>query len=260
MLLKDRVAIITGGARGIGKGITLKLAEEGCTTVIADLTVGAAESAITDVKKGGGEALFVQCDVTNTIQVDTMVCQTVSRFGRIDILVNNAGVATEPKFFVEVSDEEWDKVLNVNLKAAFLCSRSVTPYMKEKGYGKIVNISSIGALNPPVPSITYAASKAGLLGLTVDLALELARFNICVNVVLPGLVDTPLWDSVIPPGTDRSTFFSAAANALSIPLERVGTPEDVGNVVLFLASELSAYITGERISVTGGHPYRFMPE
>lgn len=257
MLLKNRVAIITGGARGIGKGITLKFAEQGCATVIADMAAEEAEKTMAEAKERGGKALFIQCDVTNKRQVESMVDQAVDKFGGVDILINNAGTGA-PKSFLQVSEEEWDRVLDINLKAVLFCCQAVVPVMIARGYGKIVNISSIGALNPPMPNVPYSASKAGLLGLTRDLALELAPFKICVNAILPGLVDTPLWDNVIPKEANREMFFSGVAKTMAIPLERAGTPEDVAGAVLFLSSELSAYITGEQFPVAGGHPWRFV--
>jgi NAD(P)-dependent dehydrogenase (short-subunit alcohol dehydrogenase family) len=257
MLLMHRVAIITGGARGIGKGIAIKFAEQGCAVVIADVATVEATDTVAEVTDKGGKALFIQCDVTDKSEVERLVSQAVDRFGGVDVLVNNAGTGA-PMSFLKLSEEEWNRVLRVNLTSVFLCCQAVAPVMKEKHFGKIINISSIGALNPPLPNISYSTSKAGLLGLTRDLALELAPYKICVNAILPGLVDTPLWDTVIPEGADRKTFFSGVAKALAIPLERSGTPEDVAGAALFLASEFSAYITGEQIPVAGGHPWRYM--
>jgi NAD(P)-dependent dehydrogenase (short-subunit alcohol dehydrogenase family) len=252
MLLKNRVAIITGGVRGIGKGIALKFAEEGCSVVVTDI-IDAGET-IKEISDKGADASFIQCDVTRADEVAALVSRTIERYGKVDILVNNAGIGPQPRFFCEVPEDEWDRVLAVNLKAAFLCCKAVVPHMQERKYGKIVNISSLVAVMPLMPNVHYTASKAGLMGLTADLALQLAPFNICVNAILPGLVATPLWDSVIPSGTPKEAFFDGVARAMAIPMQRAGTPEDMARVALFYASYLSDYVTGDRVIAGGGSP------
>jgi NAD(P)-dependent dehydrogenase (short-subunit alcohol dehydrogenase family) len=253
MLLSDRVAIITGGARGIGRGIALKFAEEGCTTVIADLSVTEGNKTVQEILGQGGKATFSQCDVSDSSQVNNTIDQTIKKCGIVDILVNNAGIGVIPKSITDVSEEEWDRVLAINLKGVFLFCKAVVPCMKEKRYGKIINVSSLGAIAPPAPNINYSAAKAGILGLTLDLALELAPFNITVNAILPGAIRSDIWDPIIPPGVNKDDFFAEVGKTVA-PMQRVGTPEDIAGAALFLASELSAYVTGDRIIVGGGAP------
>jgi 3-oxoacyl-[acyl-carrier protein] reductase len=253
MLLLNRVAIITGGARGIGRGIALKFAEEGCSVVITDVLTEEAKRTAEEVHNKGREGIFVKCDVSNSGQVQGMVDQVIKKFGKVDILVNNAGVGGVPKSIIEISEEEWDRLLSINLKGYFLCCKAVVPHMKNKAYGKIINISSMAAISPPAPTIHYSAAKAGVLGLTLDLALELAPFNICVNAILPGAIPTDMWNLAIPPGINKEDFFKEVGKMAS-PMQRVGTPEDVAGVALFLASDLSSYVTGDRILVGGGAP------
>lgn len=256
-MLSNRVAIITGGARGIGKGIALKFADEGCSIVIADVLVNEAGKTVEQISQKGREAIFVQCDVSKSRQVQDLVDQTINRFGKVDILVNNAGIAGAVKSIVDVSEEEWDRLLAINLKGVFLCCKAVVPYMKKKGYGKIINISSSAAVAPPAPVIHYSASKTGVLGLTRDLALELAPLNICVNAILPGVIPTDIYDDlqVFPPGVKKEDVF-AEMGKMFAPMQRLGTPEDIAGAALFLASDLSAYVTGDRIIVAGGYPLK----
>ena len=257
MLLSNRVAIITGGARGIGRGIALKFADEGCSIVISDVLANEAEKTVEEISQKGRETIFVQCDVSNSRQVQDVVDQTISRFGKIDILVNNAGIAGAIKSIVDVSEEEWDRLLAVNLKGVFLCCKAVVPYMKKRGYGKIINISSSAAVAPPAPLIHYTSAKTGVLGLTRDLALELAPLNICVNAILPGLIPTDMYDNlqVFPPGVNKESVFAEMGKMIA-PMQRAGTVEDVAGAALFLASDLSAYVTGDRIIVGGGYPLK----
>jgi 3-oxoacyl-[acyl-carrier protein] reductase len=253
MLLSNRVAIITGGARGIGKGIALKFAEEGCSVVITDVLLEEAKKTVEEILKKGRDGLFIPCDVSASRQVQEMVAQVMHRFGKIDILVNNAGIGGVPKSIIDVSEEEWDRLLSINLKGVFLCCRAVVPHMREKRYGKIVNMSSMAAIAPPTPNINYSAAKAGVLGMTLDLALELAPFNICVNAILPGAIPTDMWNPLLPPGINKEDFFAEVGKSVA-PMQRVGTPAEVAGAALFLASDLSSYVTGDRILVGGGAP------
>jgi 3-oxoacyl-[acyl-carrier protein] reductase len=252
MLLSNRVAIITGGSRGIGKGIALKFAEEGCSVAIVGRTDRGRET-LEEVAKKGRDVIFIQCDISDSSQVRDMVDQVIGEFGKVDILVNNAAMAAVPKCIDDISDEEWDAILDVNLKGAFLCCRAVVPRMKEKRYGKIINVSSLAAIFPIATEIHYSAAKAGLVGLTINLAAELAPYNICVNAILPGITDTDALDAVIPPGLDKYTFLSEQVKQV-VPLQRLGTPEDVAGAALFLASDLSGFVTGDRMIVGGGCP------
>jgi NAD(P)-dependent dehydrogenase (short-subunit alcohol dehydrogenase family) len=253
MLLSNKVAIITGGARGIGKGIALKFAEEGCAVAIVDILEKEAKQTLVELSERGTEGIFVKCDLTKSGQVPDMVDKVISKYGNIDILVNNAGRFGLPIPVTDLAEEEWDRSIDLNLKGVFLSCKAVIPYMIKKRSGKIINVSSIGALYAGPSNPHYHAAKGGILSLTVDLALELARFGICVNAILPGAIRTDLWKPYIPPGTDEDKYFQELAKNL-IPLQRVGTPEDVGRAALFLASELSDYVTGDRIIVGGGLP------
>jgi NAD(P)-dependent dehydrogenase (short-subunit alcohol dehydrogenase family) len=250
MLLTNKVAIITGGARGIGRGTALKFADEGCSVIIADVLEEQAQKTAAEVALKGRKSLAVKCDVTNSQQVHKMVAEVIQQFGKIDILVNDAGAMFGTFAAENLPEEHWEKVFNLNLKSDYLCAREVIPYMKAQKYGKIVNLSSIGALYPPGPSLAYAAAKAGVLGLTVALALELGAFNITVNAILPGAIPTDFWN--LPPTVDIEAVKKNVGKG--ILMQRVGTPEDVARVALFFASELSDYVTGSHLIVGGGQP------
>jgi 3-oxoacyl-[acyl-carrier protein] reductase len=250
MLLANRTAIITGGARGIGRAIALKFASEGCTTVIADIRADEAAATIKQISSQGSDGLFIPCDVSISSQVQNMVEQVITKFGKIDILINNAAISPSENSIVDITEEEWDKVLTVDLKSVFLCCKAVVPYMKEKKYGKIINVSSLAAICPAPFMADYAAAKSGVVALTQSLALELASFNICVNALLPGITRTELHDSVIPSGMTRDEHFARAEKI--VPMHKIAKPEEIAGVALFLASELSSYVTGDRILVAGG--------
>ena len=252
MLLENRVAIITGGTMGIGKGIALKYAEEGCSVAIIGRT-DRGNKTLAEITEKGYQAMFVRCDISDSRQVNDMVNQVINKFGKVDILVNNAALAATPKPLTDISDEEWATILSVNLTGQFFCSRAVLPYMKEKKYGRIINISSLAAVAPLAAEAHYSAAKAGLLGLTIDMAFELAPFNICVNAILPGITDTEALDNVIPPGQNKHDFLSDQIKSV-VPLQRMGTPQDVAGVALFFASALSDFVTGDRVMVAGGSP------
>ena len=256
MLLANRVAIITGGARGIGRGIALKFAEEGCSVVIADLLMAEANKTLSDILNKGRKGLAIKCNVANSSQVKQLVDTVIEEYGKVDILVNNAAFGPPTRSFADIPDEEWDKAIAVNLKGVFLCCKAVIPHMKEKGYGKIINISSGQAVSPALPMAHYAASKAGVLGLTSDIALEYAPYGICVNAIMPGPIRTELWDSVIPPGANKDEFFDQMGKRV-VPMKRVGMPEDIASVALFLASDLSKFVTAAQIHVGGGLPLRY---
>jgi NAD(P)-dependent dehydrogenase (short-subunit alcohol dehydrogenase family) len=256
LLLKDKVAIVTGGAMGIGRGIALKFAEEGCAVVVADISEAEGIKTANDLSRQSKDSFFVSCDVTSSNQVQELVNKSINKFGKVDILVNNAGgvpQVIQGGSIVDITDQMWDTFLNLNLRSAFFGCRAVVPYMKEKKYGKIINLSSIGAIQPSASVIHYHSAKAGILGLTHNLAFDLAPYNVCVNSIMPGPIRTPFWEPVTRGIPDKDAFFSALAKT-NVPMERIGTPEDVAGAALFLASELSAYVTGENICVAGGIP------
>ena len=256
MLLKDRVAIVTGGAKGIGRGICLKFAQEGCDLVINALHIEGARKVADEVKGMGRRSLAVAADVSNSAQVNDMVAQTIKTFGKIDILVNNAGgISAAGEGTIEnITEEDWDRIIDINLKGQFLCCRAVVPHMKKNKYGKIVNVSSMGAIHPPAPIVHYHSAKGGVLSLTSNLAFELARFNITVNAILPGPVHSEFFNELLKgaPDKEKEEFFAMLAKR--VPMQRMGTPEDIAGVALFLASELSSYVTGEAICAGGGLP------
>jgi len=254
MLLKDKVAIITGGAKGMGRGMALKFAEEGCAVVIADIAIKEAEEAVAEIKKKGGNALAIKCDVTSGQQVSETVDKVVKKFGKIDILVNNAGGIAAHTPVEDLTEEAWDKVFALNLKSDFLFCKYVVPHMKKRKYGKIINFSSIGAVQPPAHEIHYNTAKAGVIGFTTDLANALAPLGINVNCILPGPIRTNFYDAMVGKMSekDRDNFFNMLGK--KVPLQRVGTPEDIAGAALFLASELSAYVTGHALYVAGGLP------
>jgi NAD(P)-dependent dehydrogenase (short-subunit alcohol dehydrogenase family) len=177
MLLSDRVAIVTGGAKGIGRGIALKFAAEGCKVAVSDISMNEANATVAEIIKKGGQGVAIECNATSGKQVSEMVNQVINRYQKIDILVNNAGGLPSTAPVEDMSEEEWDNVIALNLKSAFLGCKYVVPHMKAKRYGKIVNISSLGATVPPTSNVHYHSGKAGVLGLTVDLAIGLAPFN-----------------------------------------------------------------------------------
>ncbi len=260
MLLENRIAIITGGAKGMGRAIALKFADEGCSVVVADISIKEADETIDGVIKRGREGMAVNCDVSNAGQVRQMVEKTIKKFGKIDILVNDAGGSVGPGSLEDMTEEIWDKTLALNLKSDFLCCQAVVPYMKAKGYGKIINVSSLGAVYPPTHAVSYHAAKAGILGLTYDLATALAPFNIRVNAIMPG----PTWTDFIRKSIKSPKDQEIAVSTMGkrVPLQRVGEPEDIAGPALFFASPLSDFITGAALPVAGGLPFesRFIQE
>lgn len=256
MLLKDRVAIVTGGSKGIGKAICLKFAGEGCEVVVNARHIEDARKVADDVKALGRKSLAIAADVSDSKSINDMVARTIKEFGKIDILVNNAGgISLAKEGSIEhTSEEDWDRIVGINLKGQFLCCRAVVPYMKKNNYGKIINVSSMGAIHPPAPIVHYHSAKGGVLGLTSNLAFELAHSNITVNAILPGPIRTEFFTEMLKEMTEEEgkAFFKMLDN--KVPMGRMGLPEEVAGVALFLASELSSYVTGEAINVGGGLP------
>jgi len=241
--LKGKVAIVTGGAQGIGKSIATQLALAGANVVIADVMEEKAESTAEEISQKGNEAISIGVDVSSLSSVEEMVKKTLDKFGRIDILVNNAGV-TRDALIMRMKEEDWDLVLDINLKGAFNCIKIVSPVMMKQKCGKIVNIASIVGINGNAGQANYSASKGGLIALTKTCAKELASRQINVNAVAPGFIQTSM--------TERLPAEVKEKLSSQIPLGKIGKPEDVARAVLFLVSEKSSYITGEVIKVDGG--------
>ncbi|MBN2075504.1 MAG: SDR family oxidoreductase [Dehalococcoidales bacterium] len=255
MLLENRVAIISGGAKGMGKSMAFKFAEEGCSVAIADISINEARENISEIKQKGGNGLAIECDITRIDQVKEVVDKVLKEYGKVDILVNNAGGMPETPPIEDITEEEWDKVFALNLKSDFFFCKYIVPQMKERKYGKIINLSSIGAISPPAHAIHYNTAKAAIIGFTYDLARALASYNICVNAILPGPVRTSFYDRTIGSWTeDQKDEFFKNIGQNNVPMKRVGTPEEIAGAALFLASEMSSYVTGETILVAGGLP------
>ncbi len=240
---KDKVAVVTGASRGIGRSISLALAAEGAKIVAVDLNIEDTEKAAQEIRALGAEALAVQGNVTVADDAERMIDAAVEKFGRVDILVNNAGI-TRDGLLLRMKDEDWDAVLGVNLKGAFICSRAAAKVMAKQRSGRIINIASVVGQMGNAGQANYCASKAGLIGLTKSNARELAKRNITVNAVAPGFIATAM--------TDALSEKVRQELAAQIPLERLGTAEDIANAVVFLAAERSGYITGQVIGVNGG--------
>ena len=255
--LKDKIAIITGARQGMGRTHALILAKAGAKVVVSDISQEDCQKVVEEIEKQGGEGLAIRCDVSKKEEVDDLVKKTVEKFGKIDILVNNAGIC-QFKPFLELTEEEWNRTLDINLKGYFLCAQATakemakqkSPKNKTTGQaGVIINIASvamgqqgIGMLN----IVHYCASKGGIVGMTEALAVELAPYNIRVNAISPGMIETPMISSV---KQDPKTMETTLAR---IPMHRAGKSEEVSNLVLFLASDESSYMTGSTIVVDGG--------
>lgn len=240
---KGKIAVVTGASRGIGRSISLALSAAGATIVAMDMDQAATEAIVAELKAAGGNAIAVVGNVTVPADAEKMIEVAVKEFGRVDILVNNAGI-TRDGIFLRMKDEDWDAVLSVNLKGAFLCSRAASKVMAKQRSGRIINIASIVGQMGNAGQANYCASKAGLIGLTKSNARELAKRNITVNAVAPGFIATAMTDAL-------SDKVKAELTA-QIPMERLGSADDIANAVLFLASETAGYITGHVLSVNGG--------
>ena len=244
MSFNNRTAVVTGGSRGIGKAICLCLAKQGVNIALcyAGNSARAAET-VAECEALGVKALAVRCDVSNGAQVQALMDAAVKEFGRIDILVNNAGI-TRDKLLMTMKEEDFDAVINTNLRGTFLCMKAVTRIMMKQRYGRIVNLSSIVGVHGNAGQVNYAASKAGVIGMTKSLAKELASRGVTVNAVAPGFIDTDMTAAL--PENAKAALLS------SIPAGTLGKAEDVANAVAYLASDEAGYITGQILGVDGG--------
>src|SRR6266550_7169550 len=265
--LSGRVALVTGGSRGLGRADALTLARAGADVVVADLLVESelsedtdrygplatiarrqglvhTEETVEEIRDMGRRALAVRCDVTERAEVDAAVARAVEELGSVDILVNNAGTLDHAAQFQKQSPELWERDLRVNLTGAFNCAQAVWPHLRERGWGRIVNMASVAGTLGGFGQASYAATKAGLLGLTKSLALEGARHGITVNAIVPGIIGTEAFSFGNPEMNERMVKRTA--------LRRVGEPQDIANAIAFLCSDLASYITGVGLNVSGG--------
>jgi len=247
--LDGRVAFVTGAGRGIGAATALRLAEEGARVALADLDLAGCEQVAAEINKPGSEAIALECNVADAAMVQSAIDTTAGRFGRLDILVNNAGVTRDNLLF-KMSDDEWETVMNVHLKGAFLCSRAAQKYMVEQKYGRIVSLSSTSALGNR-GQVNYSAVKAGLQGFTRTLAIELGPFGVTANAVAPGFIDTEMTRATARrQGLDPDQVIAQASKTIAV--RRVGQPRDIANVICFLCSDEASYVSGQVIYVAGG--------
>ncbi len=246
MLLRDKVAIVTGAAQGIGESVALHFADEGAHVAVCDLNLDGAEEVANKIRDRGRRAIAIRVDVSKVADVQAMVDETLKEFGRIDVLVNSAGILKH-SLFLEMSEEDWDKIMEVNAKGTFLAGQAVAKVMVKQGSGKIINISSCSGKKPTLKEAAYCASKSAVIGLTRVMALELGQYGITVNAILPGATDTPMVRTTFltSPEVEREWIEKTA-------LKRLGKPEDQAKVAVFLASHLADHITGESIVVSAG--------
>jgi 3-oxoacyl-[acyl-carrier protein] reductase len=238
------VAVVTGAGRGLGEAIARRFADEGAAVLINDMDAATAAATVAQIEQGGGRAAALVGSVTEEATVQALMARAVETFGGLDILVNNAGI-TRDKLLKDMSVEDWDAVLNLNLRATFLCCKHATPTMVARGWGRVINMSSRAHLGNK-GQVNYSASKAGVIGLTRSLSMELGKFGVTANCIAPGIIATPGVTSL--PHYDRLVERVAP----TLPIPRLGKPEDVAGVAAFLASDDAEYITGETIHVSGG--------
>ena len=245
MKLKNKIAIVTGSGRGIGKSTALELAKEGAKVVVSDIDIKECQNVCDEIKKIGSDAIAVKCDISKKSDVDAMIKKTMQKFQKIDILINNAGVVlTKP--FVEMTEKDWDFVLDINLKGVFLCTNAVVKQMIKQKSGKIISVASIAGEVGFMNTSAYCASKAGIINLTRGLALELSPHNINVNAIAPGVIATKMTEDMLKDKKTKEVLLA------STPLGRVGQPEEIGKAAVFLASDDSNFITGHTLVVDGG--------
>ena len=239
--LEGQVAIVTGGTRGIGKGICEVFCREGATVALWDVLDGT--ETVNEIKQNGGKIFFQKVDVTDQNSVNNAIDEIIKEHGKIEILINNAGIIRD-RSFLKMSEEEWDSVMNVNLKSLYVVTRAVIPYMKENGYGRIVSASSINGTAGAFGQTNYCATKAGISGFTRALCKEVGRFGITANAVAPGFIQSAMTDSMPEEVIN--------AGIKMIPVGRIGTAEDMGHAYLFLASKESGFVSGITLHANGG--------
>jgi 3-oxoacyl-[acyl-carrier protein] reductase len=241
--LENKKALVTGSGRGIGKEIALRLARAGCDVGVSDIDLAAAEATAAEIKTMGRSSYALKADVSSAAEVETLFKTFLAAFQTIDIVVNNAGI-TRDTLIVRMKETDWNQVIDINLKSVFLCCREAARIMMRARSGKIINIASVVGINGNAGQVNYSASKAGIIGITRTLAKELAGRSILVNAVAPGFIKTPMTDKLND--TERDRLIN------DVPLKHMGMPADVANAVLFLASSMADYITGEVLVVDGG--------
>ena len=247
MRLKGKVALVTGSSRGVGRAIALAYAKEGASVVVnytANQTAG--EEVVAAIKKMGGKAALVKADVSKAVDAEALVQKGIDEFGGLDILVNNAGLS-RPAMLLKMSEEQWDEVVDIHLKGAFLCTQFAARYMTEQNKGRIINVTSVAGLVGTVGQINYSAAKGGLLSFTKSAARELARYEICVNVICLGIVATDMTEKIRTDEKLKEIYMNR------ILLKRFAEPDDISPAFVFLGSDESSYITGQLLCVDGGY-------
>lgn len=247
MRLKDKIAVVTGSSRGVGKAVALAYAQEGAKVIINYASnEQAASSVVHSIQEMGGQAIPLRADVARKAEAEGMIQKAIEEFGRIDILVNNAGF-TRPALMLKMQEDMWDLVVDIHLKGAFLCSQAAARHMKEHKSGKIINVTSVAGLVGTVGQINYSAAKGGVISMTKSMARELARYNICANVISLGIVVTDMTEKIRTDEKLREIYMNR------ILLKRFAEPEDISPAFVFLASDESKYITGQLLCVDGGY-------
>ena len=249
MKLRGKTALVTGGGRGIGRAIALGLAQEGAQVAVLDILADNAAAVVREIEATGVKALALACDLTKRAQVDRAIADTLAQFGQIDILVNNAGW-DRMELFLDSEEETWDKIIAINFKGMLYVCKAALPSMVARGQGKVINIASDAGRAGSTGEAVYAGTKGAIIAFSKTLAREMARYKITVNVVCPGLTETPLLQSIREQSPKTEKVIEAVTRA--IPLGRVGQPEDIAGAVVYLASPAADFVTGQTLSVSGG--------